>query len=176
MAGRFFARIKKLAVFAALVLIVAASFWISFQLGKRILVPVRELPEPRIEVAIPEAPPSIKGLQETEKISLPEVVRKEEKAKVEEKAPLAIKLPVHKVAASRPAGKHYYKVQAGLYVDKGKAEELAEQVEAQGFEIYLKKVSDGWRVQVGAFRSKDEAEALQEALNEKGLKSQIVYE
>lgn len=160
-------RIRNFLIFLVLIGVVASSFWISFQLGKRILIPIKKIPERRIEVAIPEPPPSIKALQELERIMTPEAGKKKPAA-------VAVKpVPVKKTMAIKPV---YYKVQAGVFVDKVNAQALADKVRASGFEVYLKKISTGWRVQVGAFRSKSEAEALQNALIGKGFKSRIIYE
>lgn len=152
--------------FLVLVAVVAASFWISFQLGKRILLPVKKFPERKIEVAISEPPPSIQALQKALSAEVEKPPVETPEAKKSKPA------PVRRIAAAR----HYYKVQAGLYVDKVRAQALAEQVKAGGFDIYLKKVSTGWRVQVGAFRTRNEAEALQSQLSGKGFKSTILYE
>lgn len=164
--GKFISLLKNLATMLALLLVVVASFWVSFQLGKRILVPVIKLPEGRIEAAVPEPPSAIQALQEpvAEKLEEPAVVPEVKKVK----RPAVVKVA--------EAVRHYFKVQAGLYVDRGSARTLADQVKENGFDVFVRKVSEGWRVQVGAFRTKAEAENLQKALSIKGLKSQIIYE
>ena len=173
---------KNFLITILLILIVMGSFWISFQLGKKILV-VKKAPS-KIEVTIPEPPPSIKALQKLEEAmsASVETSTSAPRASVDELAgkPAEVKkmeirpMLVRKKAGG--AGKCYYKVQAGWFADKSNAEKLANQLKAKGFDIYVKKVRDGWRVQVGAFRSKTEAKVLQSTLGEKGFNSQIIYE
>jgi cell division protein FtsN len=74
------------------------------------------------------------------------------------------------------SGTHYYKVQAGVFRDKTKAQALIERIAADGFDTYLKKVAADWRVQVGAFREKIEAKTLQDQLADKGFTSVVIYE
>ena len=175
--NRFFGWLKNLFVFAVLILVVVSSFWISFQLGKRILLPVKNLEE-KIEVNIPEPPPIIKPLQAAPEIigvvpteAKPAEPIAEPKLVETKPAPKPIKV---KVAAA--AGRHFYKIQAGLFTEKIKASELADKILGSGFEIYLKRVGEAWRVQVGAFKTKGEANAIQSALSGKGFKSEIVFE
>lgn len=140
-------------IFLLLLGVIVASFWISFTLGSRILVPARKLPERGIEVPIPEPPPEIAGLQKRVEVSTGEA----EKTIV-------------------------YKVNAGFFVNKSDASRLAEKLNASGFETCIKKVDDpamvgkGWRVQVGAFKSKANALNLQRSLKAKGFESTLVYE
>jgi len=177
--NNFLTRVKNILVFLILAGVVVASFWISFQLGKRIIFPVKKLPE-RIEVAIPEPPPSIQALQKLQEIMSAEVGSAE--AKKEEKKVAVVPKKVVKKVVAKPAakavitGKGYYKVQAGLFSQKTKALALADQVKTKGFDVCLKKVSSGWRVQVGAFRTKSSAAKLISSLNKKGFKAQIFYE
>jgi len=190
--------LKNSLIFLVLLAVVAASFWISFQLGKRILLPVKRPAEQKIDVAIPEPPPDIQALQKLQEV-MSEEAKKQETA-TPEPAAHEVKMPVKavapkpavakkvaapvRVAAKAPAktapkistGKRYYKVQAGWFRDKAKAQELADLVQENGFEIYLKKVNSGWRVQVGAFRTKEEAEALRDALEKKNISSQVLFE
>jgi cell division protein FtsN len=192
-----FGWLKNSLIFLVLLAVVVASFWISFQLGKRILIPVKKPAEQKIDVAVPEPPPDIQAMQKLQEVmseegqkqgksvtATPEPAVPEVKAAVPKPAapkPVAAKkiTPVAKAVVTAPkisAGKRYYKVQAGWFRDKAKAEELADLVQENGFEIYLKKVNSGWRVQVGAFRTKDEAEALRAALAKKNLSSQVLFE
>lgn len=186
--------LKNILTFAVLIGVVFASFWISFQLGKKILLPIGKQTEQKIQVDIPEPPPSIKALQKMQAAVEPG----DEKPIVAEKTVREVPMVYQKAvqpaaiqpepvepavvakapaAVRRPAArKGYFKVQAGLYVDKLTAKELADQISAGGFAIYLKKVVTGWRVQVGAFRTKAEALNLQAALEQKGFKSRVLFE
>ena len=67
-------------------------------------------------------------------------------------------------------------MQAGLFVEKDRAKELAAQINVAGYSTYLKKLDSGWRVQVGAYRNKSEAETLKIALEGKGIKSVVLFE
>ncbi|MFA6430860.1 MAG: SPOR domain-containing protein [Candidatus Margulisiibacteriota bacterium] len=223
--GTLVGLVKNLLIFIALIGIIVGSFWISFELGKKILFPAKNVKN-KIKVAVPEPPPSIMALQELEKIMSDEV-GKEKKGKsvlpkvskdnlpvkktnsllvvpkvapkvavVAPKIVVPVEIPatsttlkatkpvkkpvkkaVKKVAkAQNKTGNGYFKVQAGLYVEKEKAEEMAGQVAAAGYSTYLKKVESGWRVQVGAYKNKSEADALKDALDGKGIKSVVLFE
>ena len=171
--NRFLQFLKSVLTFLLLVVIVIASFWVSFQLGKKILMPVKKTPEQQIVVAIPEPPPSIQALQK-----LQEAMSKEATKKVATVSPR--KLPSrHRDVCPvqrRLAGKHYYKVQAGWFLEEGNANGLATKLKESGFEVYIKKVGRGWRVQVGAYKTKPSAEVLRKRLKEKGFDSTIIYE
>jgi cell division septation protein DedD len=182
--NRFLAGLKNLVIFLLLAGIVLASFWVSYQLGRRILLPVKKFPEKEIEALIPEPPASIKALQEAMSSEVKTQVLKEE-IKVPlpppRKATMVAKPTIprksSKVSPAKPrSGVHYYKVQVALDPDKEKAQSLAEQLKKSGFDIYLKKEARGWRVQAGAFRSQAEAEALRRKVLEKGFQSQTIYE
>jgi cell division protein FtsN len=165
--------IKNLILSLLLIALIVGSFWLSYHIGKRFLFPAKRIPEPKIEIAIPEppAPP------------VPAVETKKEVQKVEEAAKKPVETKVTKVAkttkaadASMPAGKHYYKVQAGFFTNKSNALSLIKKLTTQGFSTYLNKLSKGWRVQVGAFKTKSQALSLQRSLGTKGFESTIVYE
>ncbi|MEE8638070.1 MAG: SPOR domain-containing protein [Candidatus Margulisiibacteriota bacterium] len=158
--------IKNLLLLLLLAGVIVASFWISFHLGKRILVPVKKIPERRIEVAIPEPPPSIAAMQRLEEVMIEELEK-------EEPAEVVVAKPKPKPKAGAI---HYYKVQAGVFSEKNNAIGFAKKLRASGFETYIKKVSKGWRVQAGAFFKKAQALHLQNSLNAKGFKSVIVFE
>ncbi|MDD5382569.1 MAG: SPOR domain-containing protein, partial [Candidatus Margulisbacteria bacterium] len=153
--------VKNLLIFLLLVVVIIASFWVSFQLGKKILVPVKK-PEAKIEVAIPEPPPSIAGLQKAGLLSK----EAEQVAK-----PTAEK----RVCAPAAVGK-YYKVQAGFFVVKTNANNMVSKLKSQGFDAFIVKLGRGWRVQAGAFKSKKYALERQRALKAKGFDSALVCE
>lgn len=166
--------VKNLFIFLALLAIVVGSFWLSFQLGKKILVPVRK---PRIEVPIPEPPPSLKTLEKLQQAITKEVEEKTVKVQKER-----VFLPPLKEVKKKTEiqsvcpGKKYYKVQAGWLKSKDRAIGLSEKLKSKGFEVFVKKIYGGWRVQVGAFKSKAKAEDLQKKLKREGFDAVIVYE
>ncbi|MDD5594109.1 MAG: SPOR domain-containing protein [Candidatus Margulisbacteria bacterium] len=179
--NRFLSWLKNILVLLVLIGVVAASFWVSFQLGKKILVPTKKLPE-RISAANLEPPPSIKSLQKLQALMSAEAGKKIKPAKTAAKAPTRAKIVAKKcavpktVAPARISGRGYYKLQAGLLADKAQAEELAGRMKSAGIDVFVKKVGGGWRVQAGAYKTKEMAEITQSALNKKGYKSKIVFE
>lgn len=164
--------LKNVFVFLVLIGVVVASFWISFQLGKRILTPANKLPPPRIDVAIPEPPPSIMAMQKLQEIISSEAKAEVRVPKVEKRAARVRRAPVTVSSGES----HYYKIEAGLYGVDSQAKELADQVKAAGFDVFVKKVNSSWRVQAGAFKTRDEATAVSEELFKKGFKSKVIYE
>jgi len=199
--GGFFAWMKNVLVFIVLFLVVIGSFWISFQLGKRLLLPATR-GEEKIKADIPPPPAALQALQKKGtpeamaaarkpklSLDLPVVNRTAEAVKAERPiarvaAAPAIKAPTKKKAAVKTAARspqvapngHYYKVQAAYFKNVKNAVRLADKIKASGFETYVKKVSGGFRVQTGAFRTRAEAGALVVRLKEKGFSSVIVYE
>ncbi|MFC1570931.1 SPOR domain-containing protein [Candidatus Margulisiibacteriota bacterium] len=173
--GGFFRFIKNLFVFSVLIGVVVASFMVSYHLGKYILVPVKKSPEHKIEVQVVDPEKLAAARQRLDQI-MAEELKKAEQPRVAAKKPAVKKAAAKpKSAVKKPKG-NYYKVQAGLYVDKNRAANLAQQLTAKGFATYLKKVSTGWRVQAGAYKTKTQALALQNSLKSRGFKSILVYE
>jgi len=181
--------IKNLFVMLALVVVVGISFMVSFQLGKKLLTPTTKFAEQRIKTDIPEPPPSIKSLQKvgisvspesrTLKTAIPPgpaqptnlLASPQKQTSIKERK----KTSLRPSAAVAPYG-HYYKLQAGLFADKTKAQELAGRLQAANCAVFIKKVAGGWRTQAGAFRRKTEAANAQQNLAAKGFQSTIVYE
>jgi len=168
--NRFAGLLKNVLTFLLLLLIVVASFWISFQLGRRILMPVRKMPGPaKIEAPVPETPESIKALQR-----LQTALSGEAQNKMGAKAKPAAKTAVR---TTRPrSGKGYYKVQAGWFTDRSLARDLGAKVTTAGYAVYIRKDRGGWRVQAGAFRLKSQAEALCQKLVAQGFAAQVLFE
>ena len=170
--NRLWAGMKSILIFLVLAAVVVGSFWISFQLGRRLLTPVKKIPEQKIEVPIPEPPASIKSLQRLQEIMSKEAAKKGPKCLPRKVA--RAKAPSRAKAAA--AGGQYFKVQAGWFADKAKAQELGEKVKAGGFDVFIKKVGGGWRVQAGAYRTRSQAEALRRKLAGKGFDSTLIHE
>ncbi|MFA4844454.1 MAG: SPOR domain-containing protein [Candidatus Margulisiibacteriota bacterium] len=165
--------LKNLFVFLVLVLIVAASFFVSFQLGSRILSPVKKTPEAKIAAPIPEPPESIRALQR-----LQAALSTEAKKAVKQTPKKKVLCRKQAAAAAKAVtvGKGYYKVQAGLFADKEAAKQLADKLSTSGFDVFIRKAGSGWRVQVGAYRTKAIAEELRGKLAAKGFSSHLIYE
>ncbi|MFA6549647.1 MAG: SPOR domain-containing protein [Candidatus Margulisiibacteriota bacterium] len=112
--------IKNIFLLLILVLVVIASFWISFKLGERILVPTKKQSDLKIKVAIPEPPPSIAGLQKAG-IVTPEAVKKVTWAPV--------------CAPRKTSG--LYKVQVGAFKNKSNAQKLLRTLKAKGIDAVI---------------------------------------
>jgi len=192
----FFAWFKNFIIILFLLAIVVSCAWIVFNLGKSIVMPANRPQPERIQAAIPETPPSIKALQkalsaetrsgkkaklnlEMPKLTIkPKPVIKEEKVAPLSEAVVKAEPVTRAVKPVRETavGNHYFKVQAGFYRHKGSAAAYADKIKSAGFDIYVKRLSAGWRVQVGAFKTRAEAEKLRSSLGEKGFKSVVIYE
>jgi cell division protein FtsN len=199
--GGFFALLKNVLVFLVLFLIVIGSFWISFQLGKRLLLPASR-GEEKIKVDVPEPPAALQALQKAGMkdgyggkknpklaLNLPVAGKTAEAVKADSRplkaAPAAVVRQAPKKAvtvdrakksASVAASGHYYKVQAAYFKNGKNAVRLAEKIKAEGIDTFIKKVSGGYRVQTGAFRTREEASALVSQMKQKGFEPVILYE
>ncbi len=172
--NRFLALIKNILIFVVLLGIVLASFIVSFQLGKKILMPSKKAPE-KITAAIPEPPPSLKSLQKLQAIMATETPKKPAKAIAKRHT----KRHYRRAAAPayrRTARGHYYKIEAGLFDDKSQADALGEKMKASGIAIYIKPVGESWRVQAGAYRLKTQADKAKAEIASKGFESKVVFE
>lgn len=179
--GGFLGFLKTLLLLLILIAIIIASFWVSFLLGKRILVPVKEAPERKFEVSIQESQPTPQAMQRLEEIMLEaeegeaaEPVKVEPK-KVAKALPTVSKGYSHTVKQDQNA-QHYYKVVAEVFSSQSGAAALAEKLQAGGFATYIRRTDKGYRVQVGAFYRKSDAQRLQGSLRVKGFQSTIIYE
>ncbi|MFH1710047.1 MAG: SPOR domain-containing protein [bacterium] len=194
--GRDF--IKNIFVGFLLVGIVVGSFWISFLVGKRVLVPpVRNLPTLEtaplkaiskldIERAVPvkEEPVikerEIKAVEVKAKLPPPVAVKKIMTAKKIGAARTPVKTAVVKPAVKAPAEKtvsaKYYKVIAGTYKTAAEVNKVIKSLKEKGFRSYVKKISGLYRVQVGAFDESDKADPLVVQLKEKGFTPTIIIE
>jgi hypothetical protein len=169
--GGFLAFLKHSILLVLLVGVIVSSFWVSFNLGKRLLVPVKKMPERNIEVALPEPLAAIAVLEEFEEVA---VVAEEELLPVVEVVQPKPKPAVKKAAV--PSGTKYYKIQAGVFSDKANAYSQAQKLRVSGFDTFIRKVSQGWRVQAGAYFNKKWALNLQRSLKAKGFESVLIYE
>lgn len=180
----FFSALKNLIVFVMLVGVVGASFWLSFQLGKRFFLPVKRVAEKRIEIDIPEPPPSLKAMQKLQELMDSDGASGEPgylpPSTVKPRTPVARNLVTTKkksiVASKTSASGSYFKVQAGLFADKDSARQLADRLIASGIEAFIRPTASGWRVQAGAFRLKEQALSAQAKLQSRGFESTIIFE
>ena len=170
-----------------IVFLVVASFWVSFLVGKRILIPEKtilaEKPKPVSTMPVKEVPQSVAERDLTEKTVFPDLSQKPPaKAKpVEKKISKKVVLPTapakKPLAQPAPAKEDvYYKVQAGLYSSRAQAVEKMKAMEDLGFEVFAREVSGGWRVQAGAFKSREKADKMASELRAKGLSATVIKE
>ncbi|MDI6731948.1 MAG: SPOR domain-containing protein [Candidatus Margulisbacteria bacterium] len=152
--------LRGLLVFVLLIGVIVGSFWISFELGKRVLGSAGNPPAKIIPVKIPEVPPEIAGLQES--VSTATTLKKVAAAAHEKQV--------------KPTRNQYYKVQAGVFKDKAGAEDLASMLKEEGIDHFIRKTAAGWRVQVGAYKTRAQAEARRTALKQKGYNPSIIIE
>lgn len=158
--------VKSVFVFLLLVGIVVGSFWVSFLIGKRVLVPVKTL-ETR------ELSPIIENITIEEDPTSMIVTSEAEIEKINRSVPSKrIVLAEEQMEAVK-----YYKVQAGLFTSKTDAEKLVSELKANGVSGFVRKVSSqAWRVQVGAYRTKPKAQVMLSELKAKGFSGTIIYE
>lgn len=174
--NKFLSLIKNLLVLVILITVILGSFWISFNLGKKLLMPVKKTTLSKIDVQIPEPPASIAHLQKLDKI-INGTKEARVAAKIVDTTTTTLAKPVSRnVVGYTGASGQYYKVQAGYFKQLDNALNLSRQLKANGFETYVRKINNGWRVQVGAFRSKKWAQQLQRSLKTRGFDSVLVFE
>jgi len=171
--NRFLSLVRNIIIFIVLLGIVIASFIVSFQLGKKILMPSKKAPE-KITAAVPPTPPSLQKLEAimlskspTAEKTAPKTARKRHGKHHYRRALLG-----HRAAARG----HYYKIEAGLFGDKQQAEALGDKMKASGIAIYIKPVGDNWRVQAGAYRTQAQADKAKAEITAKGYTSKVVFE
>jgi len=170
--------IKNFFIGLLLVGIVVGSFWISFLIGKKILVPpVKSLPT--VEIPVPKAisPAEIEKAMPVKEE--PAVKEREIKGPVKTAAK-AVKAPAavatSKPAASKTAGIKYYKVVVGTYNTAAEANKMAGELKNKGFKCYIKKINGTFRAQAGAFDSREKAIPLVVKLKAKGFTPTIIAE
>lgn len=153
--------IKKLFLVLVLLAVIAGSFWLSFVLGKKMLVPTKTLPPKLmpaiVEPTIPESAPKITIEVET---SIPkeietEVVKKEPKVSVV-------------VQRTGP-----YKVQAGAFGIYNNAKSLSASLKQKGFNASIIKSGKYWLVYAGSFFSKSSANNLVTSLKASGFEAVV---
>jgi cell division septation protein DedD len=183
--------LKNIFIGLLLVGIVVGSFWISFLIGKKVLVPpIRNLPTYDIPVPAPKAVSKM----EIEKAALikeePVFSEKEIKATdvkaglpkpvAASKVTAAKKTAAAKPAVKKPAAKqkaaNHYKVIVGANKSAAEADALIKSLKAKGFRSYVKMISGLYRIQAGAFESKEKANPLVVELKKKGFTPTVVVE
>lgn len=164
--------LKNLFLFFLLMAIIAGSFWVSFLVGKRILVPTKKVPTKSFVVEKEDAKSpfadEISIEVETTAKEVNELASKylkdEEafKPEIEEKPPL--NTPAVKQPAAKPVGQTQtmendkYYVQVGAFSKNDNAERMKRELEGKGYSALIKKIGNYWRVYVGGFATKSAAQ------------------
>lgn len=166
--GGFGDFLKSVFVFFLLVGIVVGSFYVSFLIGKRVLVPVKSLSQRELA---PIEDTTVVEEEDLSKFATGEVIKEEliEPAKM---------LPSKTITqAAPPEAIKYYKVEAGLYATKAEAEAKVAALNLKGVTSFVRKVpNSAYRVQVGAYRTKDRAQLAVDDLKKKDVLSTIIFE
>ncbi len=196
--------LKNIFIGLLLVGIVVGSFWVSFLIGKKVLVPpIKNLPayempslapkavsRMEMEKAAPVREESVfseKEIKATEvKAGLPKPVSASKvmaakKLASKEYSKTTAAKPVVKPAVKTPAAKttggSAYKVIVGEDRTGSEANVLIKSLKANGYQSYVKKMASGlYRVQVGAFDSREKASPLVVDLKRKGFTPTVIVE
>jgi hypothetical protein len=200
--------IKNFFVGILLVVIVVGSFWASFLIGKKVLVPPiknfpsLETPEPKalsnsdMEKAAPlsEEPAveekEIKEVQvkagipkpvSLKKVLTAKKIRPSESGKLAAvkktvKSPKAVPPKTVNVQAAKTKGAKFYKVIVGTFKTGDEAASFVRSLKEKGFTAYVKVLSGLYRVQTGAFDSREKANPLVAKLESKGIIPSVIVE
>jgi hypothetical protein len=167
--GRFGEFDKSVVVFFLLIGIVVGSFWVSFLLGKKVLLPVKPLVTKELTPIEEQVPAKTEPVAAEEGIPPAVTIVEEEVLEAPAKIVKPSTVPLEQIK--------YYKVQAGLFKSKADAQALADKLKASGFSPFIRKLKDGsFRAQVGAFRAKSQAQSLVNQLSLKHYDSIVIYE
>jgi cell division septation protein DedD len=191
--------IKNFFVGILLVAIVIGSFWVSFLIGKKVLVPpVKNLPtfestqqapkaisKNELESAMPvqeEAPISEREIKEVEvKASLPRPIApiiKRTTVTTYRQAEIPVKTSIPKTTKTTVARTGtFYKVIVGNYGTIAETKQVTAALRVSGFQTYAKKTTTGYyRIQAGAFDTREKALPLVGKLKAKGFNPTIIAE
>jgi len=164
--------IKNVFLGLLLVGIVIGSFWVSFLIGKKVLVPpVKNLPT--MEIPAPKAI-SQADIEKAEPVKEEPVMEKEITA-APVKAPVVKKKPITVTLKQAKPGQ-LYKVTMGSYKTMSDAQKVTASLKHNGFVSFIKKVGVYYRVQVGAFDTKEKASPLVARLKAKGYSPKVIVE
>ena len=192
--------VKNIFVGLLLIAIVIGSFWISFLIGKKVLVPpVKNLPTAEMPAQAPKTvsnadlanatPVQGESLDEEQPITEKEIKTVDKAAGLPKpvaikKAAAARKLPktaaALKKTAAKPAvkskGGKYYKIIVGSFSSMSDAAAVSARLKQSGFPSYVKKVGALYRVQAGAFETQAKAAPTLLKLHNKGFTTTLVLE
>ena len=189
--------LRNLALVVALIAVIVLSFWISFLIGKKMLVPVKKLPtqylitdEARLELP-PEISLEVEGLTfESGVFVAKKPAIRPGWAKQKKVAPVmkktferkALKKQVQKrtevtkkteIVKSEPAVKGAYTVQIGSFSRRANAQALVSQLKKKGFTGQLIVSGKWFRVCSGSFADSAQARAYMSKLGASGFEGII---
>lgn len=190
---------KSVGIAFFVVVIVIASFWTSFFIGKALLTPIKKLPdldfqkldERFSEERIPLETAAGQGVVTKESLAVydssfvaaeeqaaPDPEKKEVKRqnpftpqkKTEEKPAAKAPAPTKKAAVFSGI----FRVRSSVYDSREKAVELVSKLGDAGFEGFVREeISGKFSVQVGVFKNRSNAERLVQQLGAKGFEGEI---
>lgn len=192
--------LNNLWLFGLGILVVLGSFLLSFQIGKMIFIPVKELPAPAPSTLAGAAPAGEEAPEiqvETTPLAVPlsdetsagpAVSRPAGQTTVPATAPAQTNIvskpkpaspkpanqPAVVTSYSQSASNKVYKVQVGPYATRDRADEIAKELVATDLPAFVTASGTLWKVQVGAFKSADLAADLVTKLKKDGYPATLV--
>lgn len=173
--------------------LIVGSFWLSFLIGRRILVPIKQPPQKVQEIrkVIPirepmAAAPVKESLSDlspiNKKIALQKSIKPKKKTAVQISRKINVKrivIPVVQKASvkleSTPIADILYRVQIAQLYDKDAAIGLMKELQKKEFDVFARDSGNGkWYVQIGAFKDKIKARKIISDLKFKGFDNQVV--
>lgn len=177
--------LRNLALVVALIAVIVLSFWISFMIGKRMLVPVKKLPmqylitdEAKLELP-PEISLEVEGLTfESGTLVAKKPVRQKKTVPVLKKTfeRKELKKQAHKkteTMRTETAVKGAYTVQAGSFSRRANAQALVSQLIKKGFTGRIIVSGKWYRVCSGSFADSAQARAYVNKLSASGFEGII---
>jgi len=177
--------LRNLALVVALIAVIVLSFWISFLIGKKMLVPVKKLPtqylitdEARLELP-PEISLEVEGLTFESGVFVAKKPAQQKKVvpvikKTFERK--ALKKQVYKKTEGikiEPAIKGEYTVQVGSFSRRVNAQALISQLKKKGFAGQIIVSGKWYRVCSGSFKDSAQARSHMNKLSVSGFEGII---
>lgn len=155
--------LRNILLIIVLIGIVAASFWVSFLIGQKLLTPVKKLPT---KYLIPEEPPLIPS---SITLEVETVGKKVKPAKAKKTVISRPKVRVEMEPKAEAEASGPWVIQVGAFSKSANAALLVKQIKAKGFAARQAKVGAWWRVYAGGFKTAAEAKEYQSRLLSTGF-------
>ncbi|KAF0133743.1 MAG: hypothetical protein FD145_1133 [Candidatus Saganbacteria bacterium] len=156
--------IKNVSFVLVLVLVIVVSFWISFMIGKRMLLPARKIPT---NLMVTEA----SNLSSEISLEGAGVSFETVRPKVEPKVEVVQKLPEKIEAGDIKTGK--YTIQVGAFSVYNNAKKLLEELNKIGFKARITPSENVYRVSSGKFETLNSAGAHLKKISSAGYEAII---